>query len=170
MAVTRETQEDIDKNYTPDENRQMADVVLDTYRLTLNLVLEIGASLMRWVLASLLAINGAGALAVMGMPIPASFKLWAAGLFTGGVIASIGAAYMIIRSHPKLTRLIGDAIGYWHSVKIDGERVASMEGHEDRLNDLQNKLSRAPNRLGFASAILFCAAAIVTVVGSVQAL
>lgn len=148
------------------ENRQMAEALLETYRMSMHSVIDLGAAMMRWIMASLLAINGGGAVTVLSLPISPATKIGAAGLFVSGILLSLASSYLSVLSHPKITTLIGEAMGYWVSVKIDGERAESMEGHEKTINAKLKETSFWPRMLGYAAVGAFTIGAIVTAIGS----
>lgn len=154
----------IDINEDPDENRMTADYLIETYTHGMRQMLENIAAASRWVTTSLLAINGAAAIAILNQPMPPSGKLISSLLFAAGVLAALASAQQGIRAGHQLTGPMGEALGYWVGVKYDGYRIAELEGHETRMADLVKKAGRLPSALGYLSVALFTSGLISTAV------
>lgn len=99
----------------------------------------------RWLMASLLAINGAACLAVVGQAaMPLDYRLWACGAFVTGILSALLVAVLGQRSIQNSLLPLQKYIGYWMTVADDGERDESVE------TALNNELKISAN-IGFAS-------------------
>jgi hypothetical protein len=90
-------------------------------------LLEIAIGIGKWMLASLLAVNGAAAVATWQTNMEIFYKLMACGAFIAGLIAALVCGASQIRQIIKVTKPLGEAIGYWVSVQADGLRSAELE-------------------------------------------
>jgi hypothetical protein len=153
----REAIIEIDLNEDPADNRMLAEYLVETYTHGMRQVMETIASASRWVTTSLLAINGGAAIAILNHPMATNGKLLSTSLFAAGVLSALASAQSGIRAGNRLMGPMGDALGYWITVKHDGHRVADLEGHEVRLAALVKKAARVPAFLGYLSVALFTA-------------
>ena len=85
------------------------------------------ASLSRWVLATLVVINGAGAIAVLPLQMPSVAKLGGAGAFLIGILAALGAGLWSLYSFKRVSIAANTMMGYWLAVIGDNPRVAALE-------------------------------------------
>lgn len=146
---------DIDVNEDPNENRMLAEYLIETYTHGMRQILEINVSMSRWVLTSLLAINGAAAVAILDQPMHPSNKLLSCLLFAAGVLASLACAQLSTRAAAKVLQPLGKALGYWVTVKHDGYRVEALEVHQDEMNEINRREGRIPTGLGYLSVAFF---------------
>jgi hypothetical protein len=93
-------------------------------------------SLSRWLLATLVAINGAAAISMLSLQIMPSAKLSSASAFLIGILAAIGAGCWSLFSFKRVTAGAGTMLAYWLSVANDGPRLevleATMKKHFDQ--------------------------------------
>jgi hypothetical protein len=108
----------------------------------------------KWLTASLMAVNGAGAITAAGLKGQQEIGL-AAFSFIFGIGLALTNALLIQSSGFKSLPWMGKLIGYWISVADDGERV---EQFEDQLRDEEKpwrRLGLAARTAGWLSAIAF---------------
>ncbi|QEA16058.1 hypothetical protein [Novosphingobium ginsenosidimutans] len=127
----------------------------DLYRETMLKTMDVGASLAKWVLTSLLAINGGAAIATWGLQMSPGSKVASCAVFVVGVLLALLSAHLSVKSLPERMVPIGQAIGYWISVKYDGERVADLETHEINIGSVNKAASRGPEAVSWLSALAF---------------
>jgi hypothetical protein len=120
------------------------------------------ASLSRWLLATLVAINGAAAITTLPLKMAAEWKVGAGVAFLFGILAALGAGLWSLYAFKRVSIAAGTMMGYWLTVGNDGGRVealeATMKGHMDQAIG-----SRATHVLVFASVAAFlagCASAV----------
>lgn len=112
------------------------------------------ASLSRWLLATLVVINGAAAIAVLPLKMAAGAKLGGAVAFLVGILAALGAALWSLYVFKRVSVAAGTMIGYWLSIVDDGSRVAALEATMKRHMD-QAIGSRGTHYFIFASVAAF---------------
>ena len=117
-------------------------------------------SLSRWLLATLVAVNGAGAISVLPLKIATAAKLVGAGAFLSGILAALAAGIWSLYAFKRVSTEAGTMIGYWLDVAGDGARLQALEATMKRHMD-QAIGARAAHYLVFGSVaafILGCAA------------
>jgi hypothetical protein len=112
------------------------------------------ASLSRWLLATLVAINGAAAISVLPLKMAADAKLGAALAFLLGILAAIGAGLWSLYAFKRVSIAANTMMGYWLTVAGDGERLAALEATMKRHMD-QAIGSRATHLFVFVSVAAF---------------
>jgi len=112
------------------------------------------ASLSRWLLATLVVINGAAALTVLPLKMAPSVKLAAAVAFLIGILAALGAALWSLYAFKRVSIAAATMVGYWLKVADDGQRLDALEATMKRHLD-QAVGSRAAHLLVFASVAAF---------------
>src|SRR3982751_3887272 len=85
------------------------------------------ASLSRWLLATLVLINGAATIAVLPLQLAGSTKLAAAGGFVFGILAAVGAGLWSLYEFKRVSIAANTMIGYWLAIAGDAPRVAALE-------------------------------------------
>lgn len=118
------------------------------------------ASMAKWLMASLLAVNGAGALAVAN-GLASNPDAWIAGLvFAFGTAAALlsGAAMQeVYNAYPEP---LLEMDNYWLSVASSGERDSEAESiHETKIASA-GKFSFLPPAFGWVSGLLFLTGAL----------
>jgi len=148
-------QSDVELNDDENLNRTVARYMLDTLTdLSKTLTVETVA-IAKWLLSSLLAVNGAAAVATWPIAMSPGIKVASCACFALGVLLPLVAGYMSLKTSKTMSWEVGKMIGYWLTVADDGERVASIEA--DHL-DLPRKAERAGQpamRLGWTSILAF---------------
>src|SRR5690349_346335 len=81
------------------------------------------ASLSRWLLATLVVINGAAALTVLPLKMEPAVKLAAAVAFLIGILAALGAALWSLYAFKRVSIAAATMVGYWLKVADDGQRL-----------------------------------------------
>jgi hypothetical protein len=117
-------------------------------------------SLSRWLLATLVAVNGAAAISVLPLKIGMAAKLGGAGAFLCGILAALGAGIWSLYAFKRVSTSAGTMLGYWLTVADDGPRLQALEATMKRHMD-QAIGARAVHLLVFGSVaafILGCAA------------
>jgi hypothetical protein len=89
--------------------------------------LKEAGSLSRWLLATLVAINGAAAISVLPLRIAMEAKLYGAGAFLVGILAAVGAGLWSLYAFKRVSAGAGTMLGYWLSVANDGPRLEALE-------------------------------------------
>lgn len=112
------------------------------------------ASLSRWLLATLVAINGAAAISLLPLNMATGFKLGAVVAFLIGIIAALGAGLWSLFAFKRVSIAASTMMGYWLSVSGDGPRLAALE--ETMKRHLDHAIgSRATHICVFASVAAF---------------
>ena len=111
-------------------------------------------SLSRWLLATLVAVNGAGAISVLPLKIAIAAKLGGAGAFLCGILAALGAGIWSLYAFKRVSTEAGTMIGYWLTVAGDGPRLEALEATMKRHMD-QAIGARAAHFLVFGSVAAF---------------
>ena len=84
-------------------------------------------SMSRWLLATLVAINGAAAISMLSLKIMPVAKLGSASAFLVGILSAIGAGCWSLFSFKRVTAGAGTMLAYWLSVANDGPRLEVLE-------------------------------------------
>ena len=111
-------------------------------------------SLSRWLLATLVAVNGAAAISLLPLSIPSDVKLAGAGAFLFGILAALGAALWSLYAFKRVSTSARTMLGYWLTVAGDGSRVEALEASMQRHMD-QAIGARATHFFVFASVAAF---------------
>ena len=119
------------------------------------------ASLSRWLLATLVVINGAAAIAVLPLPMASGAKLTGVGAFLLGILAALGAGVWSLYAFKRVSIAANTMMGYWLTVAGDAPRLASLEESMKRNMD-QAIGSRGTHFFIFASVAAFLAGCILT--------
>jgi hypothetical protein len=112
------------------------------------------ASLSRWLLATLVLVNGAAAIALLPLKMATEAKLGGACGFLLGILAALGAGLWSLHAFKRVSIGAGTMLGYWLTVAGDGPRVAALEATMKKHMD-QAIGSRATHILIFASVAAF---------------
>jgi hypothetical protein len=159
---------DLALNEDRDLNRVHAARIVAMLLQTQTTLTDATVSIAKWVLTSLLAINGAGAIATWQIAMDPRTKVLACSCFVLGTLAALLCGHLQVRSFAKLMRPLGEQVGYWISVQDDGVRVSSLEKHE-QLEAIANRSTRLPNFIGWAAAALFAVGAVISGYGGLHA-
>lgn len=119
------------------------------------------ASLSRWLLATLVAINGAAAITMFPLRMATGAKLGGAVAFLVGVLAALGAGIWSLYAFKRVSVAASTMMGYWLTVAGDGQRVQALEATMKRHMD-QAVGSRATHIWVFASLTAFLVGCAVT--------
>jgi hypothetical protein len=111
-------------------------------------------SLSRWLLATLVAVNGAAAISLLPIKMAAGAKLGGAGAFLVGILAALGAGIWSLYAFKRVSTLAGTMLGYWLTVANDGARLEALEATMKRHFE-QAVGSRGTHFLVFASVAAF---------------
>src|SRR3954468_19383223 len=114
------------------------------------------ASLSRWLLATLVVINGAATIAVLPLQIASRAKLAAGGEFVLGILAAVGAGLWSLYEFKRVSIAANTMMGYWLAIVGDAPRVAALEATLKRHMD-QAIGSRGTHFFVFASVAAFLA-------------
>jgi hypothetical protein len=112
------------------------------------------ASLSRWLLATLVVINGAAAVSVLPVKMPTAVKLAGAVAFLVGILAALGAALWSLYAFKRVSIEASTMVGYWLKVADDGQRLEALEATMKRRLD-QAVGSSATRYLVIASVAAF---------------
>ena len=114
---------------------------------------EVG-SLSRWLLATLVAINGAAAITLLPLKMPAVAKLGGAGAFLIGILAALGAGLWSLYAFKRVSIAAETMLAYWLTVADDGPRLQALEATMKQHFD-QAIGSRGTHVFVFASVTAF---------------
>ena len=119
------------------------------------------ASLSRWLLATLVVINGAAAIAVLPLKIDTVAKLGGAAAFPLGILAALGAGLWSLYAFKRVSIAANTMMGYWLAVAGDGQRLAALEATMKRHMD-QAIGSRGTHFFVFGSVASFLVGCVLT--------
>lgn len=143
-------------NLDPDWNRSWAEFLVTDGKASLADVRKVATDLQRWILTSLLGINGAAAIALWGVPMALAPKLESIVAFVGGMVLALLCAELSTARAPRFVLPMLAQIGYWTEVQASGERdVAREEKLSSALVDEIKVQRRGPRIAGFALLLLF---------------
>jgi hypothetical protein len=108
------------------------------------------ASLSRWLLATLVAINGAAAISLLPINMATGPKLCGAAAFLVGILAALGAGLWSLYAFKRVSVSAGTMMGYWLTVAGDAPRLQALEETMKKHMD-QAIGSRATHVFVFAS-------------------
>jgi hypothetical protein len=108
------------------------------------------ASLSRWLLATLVVINGAAVISMLPIKMVPEAKLGAAVAFLVGILAALGAGIWSLYAFKRVSVAAGTMLGYWLNVIGDGPRLEALEATMKRHLD-QAIGSRATHIMVFVS-------------------
>lgn len=113
------------------------------------------ASMAKWLMASLLAINGGGILAVLNAA-KDGHQSWIAGtMFVGGVGMSLFSGVTMQGIYGGFVDPLLDQDKYWTGVNIEGCRSGETETILKTSMETAYRFSLAPQLCGWASGVLF---------------
>jgi len=112
------------------------------------------ASLSRWLLATLVAINGAAVISVLPLKMAPDSKLYGVLAFLLGILAALGAGLWSLYAFKRVSIAANTMMGYWLTVAGDGQRLAALEATMKSHMD-QAIGSRATHLFVFASVAAF---------------
>jgi hypothetical protein len=118
--------------------------------------LKEAGSLSRWLLATLVAINGAAAITMLPLTMAKGAKLGGALAFLLGILAALGAGLWSLYAFKRVSTSAGTMLSYWLTVANDGARLEALEATMKRHFD-QAIGSRGTHFLVFASVAAFLA-------------
>lgn len=145
-----------EENDEPTSNRLAAETFMPIMVEAFHDGLREVASLSRWLLATLVVINGAAAIAVLPLKMATSVKLGSAGAFLFGILAALGAGLWSLYAFRRVSIAANTMMGYWLAVAGDGPRVAALEATMKTHLD-QALGSRGTHFFVFASVVAFLA-------------
>jgi hypothetical protein len=135
-------------------NRLAADTFMPMMVEAFHDGLKEAGSLSRWLLATLVAINGAAAISVLPLKIAAGLKLAASGIFLLGILAALAAAIWSLFAFKRVSIGAATMLGYWLTVLDEGARLEALEATMKRHFD-QALGSRGTHVLVFTSVAAF---------------
>ena len=119
------------------------------------------ASLSRWLLATLVVINGAAVIAVLPLQISTGVKLLAAGAFLIGILGALGAGVWSLYAFKRISIAANTMMGYWLTVAGDEPRLAALEATMKQHMD-QAIGSTGTHRFVFLSVLSFLLGCVAT--------
>ena len=84
------------------------------------------ASLSRWLLATLVVINGAAAIAVLPLKMATAARVGGAGVFLFGILAALGAGLWSLYAFKRVSITANTMMGYWLTVAGGRPRVLRL--------------------------------------------
>lgn len=152
------TQSDTPASPQPDDERAFNRLAAETFMPIMVEAFHDGlkeaGSLSRWLLATLVAINGAAAISMLPLKMAAVAKLGGAGAFLIGILAALGAGIWSLYAFKRVSTSAGTMLGYWMTVADDGPRLEALEATMKRHMD-QAIGSRGTHVFVFASGAAF---------------
>jgi len=142
-----------------DFNKRYAQRILTRIDYLQGFAAEQVASTAKWLTASLLAINGAGALAAVN-DLKDGGSWLAALLFTLGVISALLSATAIQEVYNNSSDPLMENDNYWIQVAVSGYRDPDEEDSLQAASTAAMRLARVPPILGWISGLLFLAGAV----------
>jgi hypothetical protein len=89
----------------------------------------------RWLLATLVAINGAAAITLLPLSIATEAKLAGAGAFLFGILAALGAGLWSLYAFKRVSTSARTMLGYWLTVAGNSSRLEALEASMQRHMD-----------------------------------
>lgn len=143
-----------------DFNRAFAEHALVQVRGHQRFGAEQVASMAKWLTASLLAVNGAGAIAVFNRTHSVDHPTSAGVLFTLGIGFALLSGTALQELYNRVSTPLHELDSYWTGVSITGVRDETQEKSLNGLLDAINRFAFIPPLLGWFSGFLFLAGAI----------
>lgn len=156
---------DQELNIDADFNRFLASKMASQMDEARKLALETSVDLSKWILTSLLGVNGAAAVAAAQLHIGRNYQIASCGIFVIGLVLALCIALLSIRNGQSLSGPLGRVIGYWVTVEHDGVRDRAMELELTPFLASALGYLKWPYRLGTLSILLFIAGCFVAAVG-----
>lgn len=154
-------------NSDPDENRLFARHMIGLYRHSVETaqttIVEIG----KWLMTSLLAINGAAAIATWQIAMDPGTKVVACALFVVGILAALLSGYFQVMGSGEMMKPMGLHIGYWVTVEHDGIRSSECEDTTD-IETAARRARLGPVIAGWAAIAFFVAGIVVAGSGGLK--
>ena len=150
-----------DQKLDPEFVRRGAVEVIGVIAESRRTVLDEHSHSFRWLTASLLALNGGAALAILSNEtLTGSTKFSAGAFYLFGIVFALLVAAVGQRVNRKIIPNLNDQLGYWLAVSYDGQRV---EGREQELNDevkASMKFGLVGQLFGWSAGLLFFAGSV----------
>lgn len=156
---------DLELNADADFNRFFATRMTAQMDEARKLALETSVDLSKWILTSLLGVNGAAAVAAAQLHIHRNFQIGACAIFVIGLVLALSIALLSIRNGQSLSGPLGKVIGYWVTVEHDGIRSRAMELEITPFLATALGHMKWPYRLGALSILLFVVGCLVAALG-----
>lgn len=151
-------------NLDPIWNREWADFHFSDGQAALAALRQEGATIQRWVVTSLMAVNGAAAVALWNVDMSAGPKVGSIAALIVGVVFAILTGDVSANQAPRYSQGLLPFMGYWLEVRATGLRDAEKENaNRAAFQDLIRKGRLVARAFGYFS--LFCFALGVTVAG-----
>ena len=101
-----------------DQLRRIATRVHSDLKEASNRASHEASSMARWIIATLTIVNGAAAVAILGIEnVEPLSALLATALFATGVMLALGSGYASVRNFQKrMSKSLGELTGYWAAV------------------------------------------------------
>lgn len=123
-------------------------------------ILTLSVELAKWLQTTLLAVNGAAAIATFPVVMPPLFKVASCGIFVFGILLALLSGHLQTKIITQLLNISGETIGYWFSVSMDGERLEKME-KEQAVAPAKAAKAVGARVCGWGSAGMFALGAII---------
>lgn len=116
------------------ENRALAAAMISTFRDLQATLIETAVGIGKWLLASLLTVNGAAIVAIWQSDLQPSSKVAACTAFLIGIVSALSCGIAQLWAIKRVSKPLGEILGYWMSVQIDGLRDHEQETLDDKLD------------------------------------
>jgi hypothetical protein len=144
--------EDNDTEFVKRAAVEVATIVAESRRT----VLDEHSHLFRWLTASLLALNGGAAVAMLSSEtFDAATKLNSCACFVVGIVFALLVGVGGQRANMRVMPKLNDQLGYWLAVSHDGERVLEREQELDAELKKAQRVGIAVRACGWFSALAF---------------
>lgn len=156
---------DDDLNGSPEINKIVAELALEALKPSVGMVAEQIGALSRWLLATLVTINGGAILALLSIieHMDDKHTLIAAILFIFGIVFAILAATVAVTATAVPLATLGQMIGYWSMVAQDGERLGEIE-KKLKIGENRTKNQMRHNAIIGALSLAFFVAGVITII------
>jgi len=144
-------------NEDPEANKIEHAIAVEVLKPTLPSTVEQLAALNRWILATLITINGGGIVTLIAASqlLQRDNLLLAAKAFITGITSALLSAILSVILSSKAFRLLGETLGYYVTVAHDGERCEVRERQLSDLNAAVKRRTLVSQSLAIASMIAF---------------
>lgn len=141
----------------PEDNKAAADIIIQQNSAVAVQAYGELASTYRWLLATLVSINGGAIVAVLSANDAFTNEaiVQSCAIFAAGIVAAVLTALWSALGSEAAFALVGETLGYWSLVRLDGIRNKSDEVKIDIKVAKNRKAIRRRVALGLSSLLAF---------------
>lgn len=138
-----------------DHNRAYAEKVLTRVARDQTFAAEQMAAFGKWLTASLLAVNGAGAIATLNAERVGQHDFWAGGVYIAGVLFALLGAAGLQEVYDRRSKPLIEYDKYWLAVSFSGKRDEEAERALKDAIGAAGRFALLAQLLGWLSGLLF---------------